>query len=420
MVFLCPVIAQKKCDILTCQEGQHNYEKIIKLFVVWSIYRQCVMEAMIMKVGGPGYQPENKYGFSQNKPNELAKSNSTKDVFVMSQQVTIASQISYQKVIGSLPFESKAEPLSPTNTFDFEEVAKNVLSFVKGAILSAQADGADNDKLTSMFEQARKGIEQGFGEAIQELKDSDLLSDDIEKGVEKSRELIFDGLDEFEESLFNPAGKQPISTSFNAQNYYKLENGASYEIKTAEGDVIKLTYHSQYQSSEQFSYNKTGDGESLNYASSYSSSQAYSFSVEGDLNEDEVAAINALMSDLQEVSNEFFNGSLDEAFEQAKNLSLGSSQLVAMSMNLQQIEVRASVREYQTSQPGRDIAKQFEPLNEGLKESYDKALPLKIDSQLTQLLNWLNEKEEAREGLLEYSASFLEQLQQNQGQSDKV
>lgn len=367
-----------------------------------------------MKVGGLGYQPENKYGFSQNKPNEIAQNASSKDVFTMSQRITIASQISYQKMMGTIPFESKVEPPATSNTFDFEEVAKNVLSFVKGAILGAQADGADEGSLANMLEQARKGIEQGLGEAIKELKDSDLFSDDIEKGVEKSRELIFDGLDEFEESLFNPVSEQSKSTSFNAQNYYKLENGASYEIKTAEGDVIKLTYNSQYQSSEQFSYNKDGNGESLSYWSSQSSSQAYSFSVEGDLNEDEVAAINELMSDLQEVSNEFFNGSLDEAFEQAKNLNLDSPQLVAMSMNLQQTEVRASVREYQTTQPGREIAKQLEPINEGLKESYDKAKPLNIENQLTQLLTWLNQQQTNKENLLDYSTSFFEQLNQKQ------
>lgn len=367
-----------------------------------------------MKVGGLGYQPENKYGFSQNKPNEIAQNASSKDVFTMSQRITIASQISYQKMMGTIPFESKVEPPATSNTFDFEEVAKNVLSFVKGAILGAQADGADEGSLANMLEQARKGIKQGLGEAIEELKDSDLFSDDIEKGVEKSRELIFDGLDEFEESLFNPVSEQSKSTSFNAQNYYKLENGASYEIKTAEGDVIKLTYNSQYQSSEQFSYNKDGNDESFSYSSSQSSSQAYSFSVEGDLNEDEVAAINELMSDLQEVSNEFFNGSLDEAFEQAKNLNLDSPQLVAMSMNLQQTEVRASVREYQTTQPGREIAKQFEPINEGLKESYDKAKPLNIENQLTQLLTWLNQQQANKDNLLDYSTSFFEQLNQKQ------
>lgn len=367
-----------------------------------------------MKVGGLGYQPENKFGFSQNKPNEIAQNASSKDVFTMSQRLTIASQISYQKMMGAMPFESKVEPTKPEDLFDFEEIAKNVLSFVKGAILGAKADGADNDKLTNMFEQARKGVEQGIGEAVEELKDSELYTDEIEQGIEKSRELIFDGLDEFEQSIFNPDKKGPSDAAFNGQNFYQLDNGASFEIKTAEGDIIKLTYNSQFSSSEQLSYNKSEEGESLSYSSSQSSSQAYSFSVEGDLNEDEVAAINELMSDLQEVSNEFFNGSLDEAFEQAKNLNLDSPQLVAMSMNLQQTEVRASVREYQTTQPGREIAKQLEPINEGLKESYDKAKPLNIENQLTQLLTWLNQQQANKENLLDYSTSFFEQLNQKQ------
>ncbi|WP_199922502.1 DUF5610 domain-containing protein [Pseudoalteromonas piratica] len=372
------------------------------------------MEAIIMKVGGLGYQPENKYGFSQQKPNEIAQNASAKDVFTMSQRVTIASQISYQKMMGAMPFESKVEPTKPEDLFNFEEIAKNVLSFVKGAILGAKADGADNDKLTNMFAQARKGVEQGIGEAVEELKDSDLYTDEIEQGIEKSRDLIFDGLNEFEESLFNPEKQTSALTGFNAGNYYQLDNGASFEFKTAEGDIIKLTYNSQFNSSEQLSYSKNDDGESLSYASSQASSQAYSFSVEGDLNEDEIAAINDLMSDLQKVSNEFFNGSLDKAFEQAKELNLDSSQLVSMSMNLQQTEVRASVREYQTSQPGTDIAKQFEPINEGLEESYEKAKPLNIENQLVQLLTWLNQKQASKESLIDYSTQFFEQLNNKQ------
>ena len=120
------------------------------------------------------------------------------------------------------------------------------------------------------------------------------------------------------------------------------------------------------------------------------------------------------MSDLQKVSNEFFNGSLDKAFEQAKELNLDSSQLASMSMNLQQTEVRASVREYQTSQPGTDIAKQFEPINEGLEESYEKAKPLNIENQLVQLLTWLNQKQASKESLIDYSTQFFEQLNNKQ------
>ena len=100
--------------------------------------------------------------------------------------------------------------------------------------------------------------------------------------------------------------------------------------------------------------------------------------------------------------------------EQAKELNLDSSQLASMSMNLQQTEVRASVREYQTSQPGTDIAKQFEPINERLEESYEKAKPLNIENQLVQLLTWLNQKQASKESLIDYSTQFFEQLNNKQ------
>ena len=370
-----------------------------------------------MKVGGLGYQPDSKFGFTQPKPNELAESKGGKDVFTMSQSLTIASQISYQKMLGVLPFENKIEPTKPEDLFNFEEVAKNVLSFVKGAILNAQADGADNEKLTNMFDQARKGVEQGIGEAIEELQDSDLYTEEVEEGIEKSRDLIFGGIDELEESIFNPNKPESLS-GLAGQDYYQLDNGASFEITTAEGDVIKLTYNSQFTQSQNYSYSNNEDGETFSYSASQSSSQALSFSVEGDLNDVEVAAINDLMADLQKVSDEFFNGSLDEAFEKAKELNLESPQLVAMSMNLQQSEVRASVREYQTAQPGTEIAKQFEPINEGLANSYEKAKPLNIENQLVQLLTWLNQKQEAKGSLIDYSNAFFDQLQKTRGKDN--
>lgn len=377
------------------------------MLTIWPIKRHSETEAIIMKVGGLGYQPENKYGVSQQKPNEIAQNASSKDVFKMSQRLTIASQVSYQKMMGAMPFEQPAEKVKPESLFDFEEVAKNVLQFVKGAIKTAQAEGADNDKLSTMFEQARKGVEQGIGEAVDELKESDLFNDEIEQGINQSRELIFDGIDEFEQSIFNPEAKQ---SNFNAGDFYQLENGASFEIKTAEGDVIKLTYNSEYSASQSLSYSQSQDGESFSYSSSSSSQQSFAFSVEGDLSKDEVKAINSLMKELQKVSDEFFNGSLDEAFEKAQELSLGSPQLVAMSMNLQQSETRASVREYQTSQPGAEIAKQFEPLNEGLAESVEQAKPLKVENQLLQLLTWLNQKRANSEGLLDYSKAFFDRV----------
>ncbi|MFM9598225.1 DUF5610 domain-containing protein, partial [Streptomyces scabiei] len=56
--------------------------------------------------------------------------------------------------------EKKDKPL-----FDFEEIVKNVLDFVTGAVKKAQADGADDDKLKGMLSDARKGVQIGIDDA---------------------------------------------------------------------------------------------------------------------------------------------------------------------------------------------------------------------------------------------------------------
>lgn len=359
-----------------------------------------------MKVGSPGFQPDNPmHGVSKNGKKEVMQ-NIAQDSFSFSRSMSLSSRIYHQKIAENLPFKTP-EPVKSDNVFDFEEVAKNVLNFVKGAILGAKADGADDEQLKSMFEQARSGIAKGMQDAYDELKGSDLLNDEIEQGIDKSKAMIFDGIDEFEESLFNP---QPQSVQASLGQSYRLENNAHYTIETAEGDKVTLTFNSSYASSQAGVYQKSGDQERFAYQSETSSSMSYSFSIEGDLNEQEKEAINAMMEDLQAVSDEFFNGSLDEAFEQAKSLSIDSPQLVAMSMNLQQTEVRSSVKQYQQSVPGLDLAKKFESLNEGLTNAFEKAKPLQIEQELANLLGWLNETSENAENLLDYSKAFFDKL----------
>ncbi len=365
-----------------------------------------------MKVGATGFQPEqSSQSLVKNTKQEMLKS-IAQDSFSFSRSITVASRIYHQKIAENLPFKMP-EPAKPEQLFDFEEVAKNVLSFVKGAILGAKSDGKDDDYLKTMFEQARNGVQKGIDDAIGELEDSDLMNDDISNGIDKSKELIFAGIDEFESSLFNT---QNAGSSMAVGMSYQLENNAQYTIETAEGDKITLTYNGAYSNSQAAAYRQNEQGEEFVYASETSTSRQFAFTVEGDLNDDEKEAINALMADLQEVSDEFFNGSLDDAFEKAKELSLDSSQLVSMSMNLQQKEVRSSVKQYQQSMPGTEIAKQFEPLNEPLESAYNRAEPFSIQDQLPSLMAWLNQTRENAKNLLDYSSALFDKLSEQREQ----
>lgn len=361
-----------------------------------------------MKIGNFGYIPNNNVNQNSNK--------------AVLQQPTIQSpQDSYQqrgkelaaKVLGDkmaqalgLPVaeEKKDKPL-----FDFEAIVKNVLDFVTGAVKKAQADGADDDKLKGMLGDARKGVQMGIDDAYEELKGTGVLNDDIEQGIEKSKEGIFKGLDEFEDDLFNP---KPDSVSVTQAQYLSLSNNAEYNFTTAEGDEVTISFADAFKQQSASSYQRNGQNEGYASESSQSRELSFSMSVNGELNEDEQEAINALMEDLQNVSQTFFGGELEEAFEQAQELSLGSEQLVAFSMDLKQTKTFASIKGYEENKPApeKEVANKVAPFNDDLKEAFNKANELGLQNQLSGILQWLNQDQEEVGKLVDYTKAMFEQM----------
>jgi len=361
-----------------------------------------------MKIGNYGFIP------SQN----INKFNNKADV----QQPTITSpQDSYQqrgkelaaKVLGDkmadqlgLPVqEKKAEkPL-----FDFEEIVKNVLDFVTGAVNKAKADGADDDKLKGMLSDARKGVQIGIDDAVDELKESGVLNDETQEGINKSKEGIFNGLDEFEDNLFNP---MPASVGVTQAQYASLSNNAQYSFTTAEGDEVTISFADAFKSQSASSYQRGKGGEALVSESSQSRELSFSMSVNGDLNDKEQEAINELMENLQNVSKTFFSGDLDQAFEEAQELSLGNEQLVAFSMDLRQTKTVAAIKGYEENKPAPEkvIADKIAPFNDDLREAFSKAAELDIQNQLSGIMQWLNEDQSEIDKLVDYTKAMFENL----------
>lgn len=101
--------------------------------------------------------------------------------------------------------EEDDDTVTPTEDnplgFNYKKVAKNVLGFVTGYLRKAQAEGKDDATLKDLLGQARKGIDQGFGQARDELKGTGLFSEELDKGISKSYDTIQTGLDKFEKDL---------------------------------------------------------------------------------------------------------------------------------------------------------------------------------------------------------------------------
>ncbi|MCG7544762.1 DUF5610 domain-containing protein [Pseudoalteromonas sp. MM17-2] len=325
----------------------------------------------------------------------------------------VGAKVLNDKLAQALGLEQPKQQSKPL--FDFEEVVKNVLQFVTGAVKKAKADGANDDKLQEMLAQAREGVQTGIDDAYGELEDAGLLNDEIKTGIEQSQKGIEEGLNEFEQSLF---GEQSIGNgvAVSQAQYMQLQNNAEYRFTTAEGDEVVVSLAQNYQAGAAASLFAPGEKQGSGYASEQFEKQELNFtlSVNGELNEDEQQAVNDFMAQLQGVSEDFFSGQYDEAFNKASELQLDNPELVAFSMDLTQTKTRAAIREYERTAPGKEVAKELQPFNESLKEAYKQAGDLGLQNELSGLMLWLNQDKEQEkvQEFIDYSKAMFSQLEQ--------
>ncbi|GAA5218463.1 DUF5610 domain-containing protein [Corallincola platygyrae] len=297
---------------------------------------------------------------------------------------------------------SASEPadVEDTGGFDFELVANNVTSYIEKAVMQAKERGESDEYLQDMMQQAYAGVEQGFGEAKDELEEMGMMSEELNNGIDKSYDMIQNRLGEFEQELFGvPAEAGPqveVTRSSSTQSYssggdfsgaqlvgqsasYRIENSASLELMTQEGDKISISFDALQASSLGMGYASNDNGEAL--ISSYSNEQSFgfSFSVEGDLSEDELAAITDFINQVAGVADAFFAGDFDAAFDKANELGFDDSQIASFSMNLEQTQTVAVAKVYQQVQDqpasdrgptrsGESLYDVMEPLSEYIKQ----------------------------------------------------
>ena len=113
---------------------------------------------------------------------------------------------------------------------------------------------------------------------------------------------------------------------------------------------------------------------------------------------------------------------MDEAFEKAQELSLGSEQLVAFSMDLRQTKTVATVKSYEQYQPNptKEVADAIAPFNDDLKNAFDKASQLGLEDQLAGIIEWLNQDQAAVDQLVDYTQAMFENLNQLNSAGDAL
>jgi hypothetical protein len=265
--------------------------------------------------------------------------------------------------------------------------------------------------LKEMFEQGRAGANLGIDQAKGDLKDLAMLDDDLNQGIEKSRTLINKGIDDLYEQMFPPANKSNEkiaeltpsirSTAIDSELYTSNSKGSELSITTTDGDVVSISFSElqEYASKEAYQYQESSQGGSTNYISTSSQYNEinFSYSVEGELDNDEKAAIEALIKDVNSLQKDFFNGDVNKAFEKAVELSFDNKQITSFSMDLQQTKTSyvsqaytavAELDDKLAPSVGKDLRPLIDFLDQfnQLQEQADKILS-KNDDAFGQLLD---------------------------------
>lgn len=323
---------------------------------------------------------------SSNRSEKSSRSNASavSDAVSLSQVAKLGTKVVQYSLSQSLTISGKnysaantseTENSDTESLFDFQKVADNVLSFVTRTINARKDAGDSDDTLKSMLGEAYKGIDKGFSDARAELDKSGVLSEDLSEGIDKSYDLIQQGMQDYEKSLFAPEESNSETASTDEASESESANtttddsvksakelgnsllaammgrqSANVELVTQEGDKITISFDDKQQWRLQQNqgmakkalqaYGDVGNASQKNQSTgtafSFSHTAQFSFKVEGDLSASELQSVSDMVNKIGDLSDLFFDGNVSDAIKQAQQLDLSDTELASMSLALYQ------------------------------------------------------------------------------------
>ncbi|MCG8668954.1 MAG: DUF5610 domain-containing protein [Pseudomonadales bacterium] len=268
-------------------------------------------------------------------------------------ETSVESRFSAQQIFQS-PKAAPADDFSP------EAVSDRILGFVKDRLAKEKANGASDERLQMLFEQAKSGIEKGFAEAKDIIADQGLFNDEVKDNYLATVSKVQKGLDEIEQdftgkesapdvikSAFtgSPQNSNHVAVASN-ELYYNQQRSFDMQVKTQDGDLVTIKVNSAESLSASSFAGATDNVAVSGFESSYSSSSRFSFSVEGDLDEGELAALNDLFAQVNDIADDFYAGDVEAAFNQALDVGYDASELAGFAVNMRRSEVVAVRQTY--------------------------------------------------------------------------
>ena len=285
-------------------------------------------------------------------------------------------------------------------------IARNVLSFVRNELREARASGASEEELQNIVNQARDGIEQGFASAREALAGRLDPESRLARQIERAYNKIQRGLERLDNrftpnvettpteetpnqppvgspgeggSTPPPVNAPPVSVRrIEYTKTFDLQLSRSFDlsIETQEGDKVTFSIEQFYNKQASKEFVKDENGFTVNVDRQTSRGEEISYKVNGDINEQEQAAIDALIKKVDRLADKFYSGNVIGAFRKATRVGIDSEQLASFSLNLQSsktVEITKTYREVQGVPAEQQLPSPVEQVGEFVGEVADAA-----------------------------------------------
>ena len=266
--------------------------------------------------------------------------------------------------------EAAEQSQSAASKFNVDELVDNLWGFMRGRLAQAQANGASEAEMDKLWAAAEKGIKQGFGEARDVLDSMGKLDDALGSKIDEAYGRLEDVL--AKRDLDAPvtateSSDVSRSASRNIGIYQYEQRSFALDVTTAEGDKITINVDRR---SEATAAKASGEGWAALSWGKVESGQ-FDLSIEGDLNDQEKADLKALLQEVGELADEFYDGDLDVAFQQAQALSISGTSLASLDLSMRSVQTKGVAAYQQAGGESASLPRGLDPLREYARELVD-------------------------------------------------
>lgn len=254
--------------------------------------------------------------------------------------------------------------------------------------------------------------------SLADLMKNKLVADNLAKGFTDPAKQIANTQDDFSPSA---KGLQAASMVESFQSAYAYSETMSLQIQTKEGDVVTVDFrqlYAQYQEQKTEQSAELGPKgaqyfESKEVMEATYFEERFGFSVQGDLNDDELAAIFKVFEQVDELANNFFDGNIEKAFQQAVDLEVDFGKLQSIDLNLVQTETYA--QSYQQAAAYQSVGQNTEQQQAPAKGENIADLSPYLQKMQEVIANLDEQFEDARNVMEDFMASVTASRFPDQG-----